>query len=426
MRSDRETNPRLQATASHGELPALPEVTEPNHDISSATVNIDDDTKPLLVSASGAPLDVSDPDTLFAKTLDRELDRIVKFYKRKEGELFRELAMLLADLDHEERINEAQFPSGRPGRPMAASSSDDLASAPTVGAGNTTPPRRASIGNTSSPSLEKPSTSQQPFRGHRSDDSSDEEPAKAPVRRKTFGDITNRRASIANVWDHPGVKHSRTQFRQRLINLFVLLVELKDFADLNHTGFRKALKKYDKVVGRHLQSSYMRETVDPEYPWLSATRAEIEDAIERVTLAYARITTEGNKNTANMELRANLREHIVWERNTVWKDMIEQERRQATVKLKAKKLAEAEGEFIGESIWRIPCLGEVRVPTITRAMWLGLLAFIVFVVLLAVPIFPTVEQENCFAILVLASLLWATEVSTRQRVSETLRANCNS
>lgn len=399
---------RSQAIAANSASPQ-PEAIEPNHE-STITVNVDDDSKPLLPSATTA-LDVSDPDALFSKTLDRELDRIVKFYKRKEGELLKELAVVLADLAHEERINELSVPGTKPsargGAPHAFT--DDVIPAPTIGAGDITPMRRASTADASSPSLEKPSTSQQPFHRARSDESSDDEPVRTPARRKTQGDIENRRASIVSVWDLPGAKHTRTQFRQRLINLFVLFVELKDFADLNYTGFRKALKKYDKVIGRHLQKAYMKEVVDPEYPWLAATRSEIEDAIDRVTLAYARITTDGNKNMANMELRANLREHIVWERNTVWRDMIEQERRQASVKLKAKNLDVEEGG--GETVWYIPFCGAVRVPSISRGMWVGLLAFITFVVLLAVPIFPTVEQENCFAILVLASLLWATEVS---------------
>ena len=366
-----------------------------------------------MLPAATSALDVTDPDALFAKTLDRELDRTVKFYKRKEGELLKELAVVLADLAHEERVSEFGVPSSKPGRLGAANTmSDELIPAPTIGTGEAvTPARRSSTsGDPASPSFEKPSTSQQPFLRSRADDSSDEEPVRQPARRKTMGDVDNRRASIASVWDLPSSKHSRTQFRQRLINLFVLLVELKDFADLNYTGFRKALKKYDKVIGRHLQKSYMKECVDPEYPWLPATRTEIEDAIDRVTLAYARITTDGNKNMANMELRSNLREHIVWERNTVWRDMIEQERRQASVKLKAKNLNEADGEKARATVWRLPFCGEVRVPNISRGMWVGLLAFIVFVVLLVVPIFPTVEQENCFAILVLASLLWATEV----------------
>ncbi|KAI9034503.1 SPX domain-containing protein [Hyaloraphidium curvatum] len=391
------------------------QIEKPSHD-STTSIHVDDDTKPLLVSPTGHPLDVTDPDALFSKTLDRELDRIVRFYKRKEGELLKELAVVLADLAHEERISEFGAPAVRPSKSLGgAYTTDELVPAPgpTIGTGGDQTPLRPGDGpaDASSPSLEKPSTSQQPFtRRQRAEDSSDDDVPKSPRRRATVGDVQDRRASIGSMWEHPGAKHSRTQFRQRLINLFVLLVELKDFADLNYTGFRKALKKYDKVIGRHLKSSYMRDTVDPEYPWLPETRSEIEDAIDRVTVAYARLTTDGNKNQASMELRSNLREHIVWERNTVWRDMIEQERRAASVKLKAKKLAEAEGDVGGETVWRIPGLGEVRVPTISRAMWTGLFCFLVFVVLLVVPIFPTVEQENCFAILVLASLLWATEV----------------
>ncbi|KAF8927906.1 hypothetical protein EDD21DRAFT_433508 [Dissophora ornata] len=45
---------------------------------------------------------------------------------------------------------------------------------------------------------------------------------------------------------------------------------------------------------------------------------EIDGAIH----IYARIFTNGDVEVANRSLRMHLKEHMVWERNTIWKDMI--------------------------------------------------------------------------------------------------------
>jgi hypothetical protein len=211
-------------------------------------------------------------------------------------------------------------------------------------------------------------------------------------------------------WDKTDVKQQKQSFRQRLINLYVLLVEFKDFADLNQTGFRKIIKKFDKVLGRDLKASFIPHVLDKKYPWLSETRARLEQAIHDIEIVYARVACDGNQPIANMELRSNLREHIVWERNTVWRDMIEQERKTQAIKTKQRKVAEAELEVFGERPIHLPFIGEYYLPRIPKQAAVAFVCIMIFLLLLAIPIFPTVEQENCFAILIFASMLWATEV----------------
>ena len=57
------------------------------------------------------------------------------------------------------------------------------------------------------------------------------------------------------------------------------------------------------------------------------TLKHIEENISRMEKAYADVVTEGDVAVAKKELRLHLREHVVWERNTVWREMIGIERK---------------------------------------------------------------------------------------------------
>jgi len=210
--------------------------------------------------------------------------------------------------------------------------------------------------------------------------------------------------------------------KKRIVSLYVQLCELKSYVQLNRTGFGKVLKKFDKIIDRELRQKYMATSVDSAYPFLRETLTELEERIGAMETAYADIVTQGDVTLAKKDLRSHLREHVVWERNTVWRDLIGLERRAEAasfgkgllgdpndglkVRLQGDDVPVAATKDINTPIGRFTC------PTwlfgSTMITILGIIA--VFLTLLLVPIMEKPEQQACLAMLVFVSLLWATEV----------------
>ncbi len=213
--------------------------------------------------------------------------------------------------------------------------------------------------------------------------------------------------------------------KKRAISLYVQLCELKSFSQLNKTGFSKVLKKYDKTLDRTLKSKYLSKNVEPAYPFQPLTMKHMDENIHRMEQAYADVVTQSDVDLARKELRLHLREHVVWERNTVWREMIGIERKAqaanmgirrtllgtdndpAKARLQGDDFEAPEMKLVGTPVGRFRFPAWLLSPTLFTLI--GIIA--VFFVLLYVPIFKKVEQQNCLAMLVFVSLLWATEVS---------------
>ncbi len=137
--------------------------------------------------------------------------------------------------------------------------------------------------------------------------------------------------------------------------------------------------------------------------------------------AYANIATQGDLELAKNDLRAHLREHVVWERNTVWRDMIGLERRAEAARLgrailgteNVATILQGDDVKLPESRMVATPWGRISVPLwLANSAMLTLLTIIgVFFAILFVPIMEKPEQQNCLALLVFVSLLWATEAS---------------
>lgn len=217
--------------------------------------------------------------------------------------------------------------------------------------------------------------------------------------------------------------NSGLSLKKRIVDAYVSLCGLKSYIQLNKTGFSKALKKYDKILDRNLRREYVNSTVSLAYPFTESTMKKVEDDIFKIESVYADVVTAKDLSLAKRELRLHLREHVVWERNTVWREMIGIERKAqaANVGIRRTLLGGAEDpaearrqgdeqEVPAKEI-RTP-LGVFRPPDWLCSVSFGTLVFIlvVFVVLLSLPIMDKPEQQNCLAMLVFVSLLWATEV----------------
>lgn len=236
-----------------------------------------------------------------------------------------------------------------------------------------------------------------------------------------------RRASQAYE-DHNAevLRGSRITLKKRIIGLYVSLCELKSFIQLNKTGFSKALKKYDKILNRNLRNRYIDESVSTAAPFSPITMQHLDENISDMEKAYAKVATKDDVSLARRELRLHLREHVVWERNTVWRDMIGIERKAQAANLGLKRTllggdhdssnARLQGDEEDPSTKELVTpIGKFTIPRwiFSSTLLALILILVVFVVLLTVPIMDKPEQQNCLAMLVFVSLLWATEVGYR-------------
>ncbi|KAG0337533.1 low-affinity phosphate transporter [Podila humilis] len=190
--------------------------------------------------------------------------------------------------------------------------------------------------------------------------------------------------------------------RRRLIDTFMLLSELKSYVALNYLGFQKIVKKHDKLARCTTLDRYMSEVVDLCTPFQTDSRKQLDDQILRLQSIYARTCTNGNMSVAAKELRSHLREYIIWERNTIWRDMVGQERKAEGARAVDPKETEPWMLF-GYPIRFITAHD-------FRRLILGIVGSALFAVLMCVSIFDTEEQIRCFAILITVAFFWATEV----------------
>ena len=147
----------------------------------------------------------------------------------------------------------------------------------------------------------------------------------------------------------------------------------------------------------------MHSVVEQAYPFQQSTKDRLTDAITRLIKLYAKCVTQDDVSAATRQLKVHQREHIAWERDTVWRQMIAQERRgEADGKVKALG-----GHVEEEETWTLS-LGKFRL----KRRYISLaVAIVVFITLLNIQTMPGEEASKCFAILTFSTLLWATEVS---------------
>ncbi|KAJ2718197.1 low-affinity phosphate transporter [Coemansia sp. Benny D115] len=195
---------------------------------------------------------------------------------------------------------------------------------------------------------------------------------------------------------------ARKDLRRRARNMFILLHDLRSYAQLNYTGFHKITKKYDKVTDSDLREEYMAETIQPAYPFTSEAQNSLREHMESMAYVFGLVSGYASIEESLRELKKCLREEVVWERNTVWRDMIANERMVNAVGVQSPDLEQP----VGAPITTL----KPRLMTNTQKQLLRLAACtLVFAVVWAVPLFEGVEQQRCWAMLIYVSLLWATE-----------------
>ncbi|KAI9268480.1 SPX domain-containing protein [Helicostylum pulchrum] len=321
----------------------------------------------------------------FVNSLNKSLDKIVKFYAKKETELYDEMDELVGDFEYLNRHDAAIAAQLRRLSSVSSSEFHTEESDRHIRSNTNQLPRRES--NVEGDSFLPANII--------SKNVTDTDPENNTV----GGAIPTSSSGRGPLWPKDAM-YDVAELRKRTIDIFVLLSELKSFVALNLTAFAKILKKYDKITNNNLKRYYTTTYVSKAYPFKSVTKTRLNERIQQTERAYAILATGNDLDLAIEELKTHLREHIVWERNTVWRDMIGQERRTQTVGLSDDKPASVHTPF-----------GTVRITRDQVMNYLYLAACIaIFVVLMKAELFDTIEQNRCLAILVFASMLWAGEV----------------
>lgn len=397
-----------------------------------------------------------DPDQLFTRALETEMEKISSFYQLKELEIYGEVEELAKD--EEDYENEGHDPLdasayGRPGTSAKPGDRPRSKGAFKSGAKG----RRASTiksinedvedsddDDDETTALQASTSNLRRTKSHPEGEIEGGDTSKSATRRQRStpdGDVDyeDLRASTelsksarrnSNSYDDYAEHAFHTMFttgvnlKKRAIGLYVQLCELKSFVQLNKTGFTKVLKKYDKILDRSLKSKYIETYVTPAYPFRKETMERIDENIRRMEQIYAGVVTQGDIAQAKKELRLHLREHVVWERNTVWREMIGIERKAQAAAMGVRRtllghdgstskarLQGDEDDVVSMKEIKTP-VGRVRCPTwlFSSTMFTLLACIAVFFAILFVPIMDKPEQQNCLAMVVFVSLLWATEV----------------
>lgn len=295
--------------------------------------------------------------------------------------------------------------------------------------------------------------------GHEDDDDEDDDEEEDDIRRRS----TSRSVSSAPDDVDLEIYHARSRttnnshflsptlerkitLKKRLVAIYTQLSELKSYIELNRTGFSKICKKFDKSLNTDIKSEYLKFIEENSHVFQPTTIQHIQACITTTTITYARLSQESlpfplahdqeallDVEIAERELSSHLRDHVVWERNTVWKDMINLERKAQNVKAESQNLSKISKQYQVKEIdqnGKVTLKSEPSAKLAPRTLkdliqsnpwqlvklvigsnWcLKICAIVaVFMSLLSFSPFDDVLQKNCFAILVFASLLWATE-----------------
>lgn len=200
----------------------------------------------------------------------------------------------------------------------------------------------------------------------------------------------------------------RIGFKKRISALWLDLYALKQYVDLNFTAFEKILKKYDKNTKNKLKKEYIQEKVLTTYPWTDEAKRELDLLLNRTLFLYRRVVVAGDEELAKEQLRAQLRERIVVDRETVWSQMVSDRRGQGIFRSVEPDEQLPAFEQTRRGI-KTPC-GRIRLPKWLSSRGL-IFCFAVLVLVATVIMQPMsrVEESNCLALLLFCTILWATE-----------------
>lgn len=377
-----------------------------------------DDSESVLLALT-EQLATSDPVTVFSRALDGELTKVDNFYKFQEHQIFSTLDDLVTDINAFEEDLDQSDSRDRFSRPSTSKSGLTRTASFKSKSGEAGPTESQWLGEnlpvTTDPETEYTQDDHDPEESdseythlYRGEEGSSE---RRPLRKCVSIDNYLKLPKASAAWSDninrstlpPQLllfSETRVVLRKRVIALYTTMSELKSYIELNQTGFKKALKKFDKSLNCSLKDEYHHTLPERCYIFKESTIATVNRNLDNLVKVYAVICNLENLDSAKEELSVHLRDHVVWERNTVWRDMIGLERnvQAANADTLASRIANTSS---GISLFNLL----FQNPTIVT---LAVIVGITLILLNFLP-FEDFSQRNCFALLVCASLLWATE-----------------
>ncbi|KAI7908192.1 Sodium:sulfate symporter transmembrane region-domain-containing protein [Cokeromyces recurvatus] len=191
-----------------------------------------------------------------------------------------------------------------------------------------------------------------------------------------------------------------SDLRSQLILLYISLSELESYIELNRTAFEKILKKYDKVLEGNLKEQYINKMVNESRPFMPETMNVLKGQLARVETIFANAFCGGSRVIALRQMKSHLRDQVTFERNTVWKDMVRQERRNHDTKLI---------EPTEVKTYKVPFTNFQLDASILRQIFCVALSIAALIILLCVDCFGNRQENYCFALLIFSAIMWATE-----------------
>ena len=183
------------------------------------------------------------------------------------------------------------------------------------------------------------------------------------------------------------------KFDDKAKEAYLALHDLHEYLYMNHTGFGKLAKSFDKHAGKNMATDLMKK-VDASLPM--DTLVTLDTMMQEIERAYARICCDGNLDEATVYLRHLLHERIIYERASIWQEVVAAERK--TNEIHVVSSAPTAAAPVKKSKVNYKQLVSVGI------------CLVVFLVLLFVPMMKDPIMQNALALMVTASALWCTEV----------------
>jgi phosphate transporter len=340
--------------------------------------------------------DTFDANAVFLERLESELSKIDEFYKATEDELYLEYNQLIENLE-----------CGKIHIEMSKNSD-----------AHSILSRKSSVNEAIIKSIKSFSSDIDIERGEnqiRDDDEEEDD---------DFDDHSENSA-LLNHEDFNIKSQKMITLKKRTTQLFLELSQLKSFIELNRLGFTKITKKFDKSLNTNLKTTLFdtNEFFHNSHTFAYNTLVHLDAKLSNLVEVYASLTDRVDQlEECKDELKSQLREHIIWERNTVWKDMIGLETKtKGDVKVVGGIDALSNDQILELEYfsWPLPRpinLGftkwvNFKLPKFLRTARAYKLAFIITLtaILLGVPTFNDKAEHRCMALLACVALLWATE-----------------
>lgn len=400
---------------------------EKNQSTESFTIDLDSSTIVSLNAKNTGytnPLSSNfDPLKVFTKLLLIEMSKINDFYQVQEAEIFQNYDNLIKDLEANRIHIDELFKMTHAHRQEMSPSMllDEHHTKTLSNTGNSPFEYPDELGGEHDPEKQNFDT----IEVERDSDDDDEE--------EDDDESHSQNSALLSHTDFNVKQQKQITLKKKSISLFIALSELKSFIELNRIGFTKITKKFDKTCNYSIK----RDFIDNYLPnnsrvFLPETLNVLDFRINQIIKIYSFLsgrltskTTMQDLENVRVDLKSHLRDHIVWERNTVWKDLLSLEKNSYNLHLdddatQANKMGD-EGSvnlmhlrlrrlnfprnysFFGYNHVTVPsCLLTWQVVKL-------IVIVITFIVLMCVKTFNDPEQHRCLALLVAAAMLWASE-----------------